>query len=54
MVANVIVGILMSQNFQFMKLNIFNINHKAVATFSKKQNNICATPVKLYRAAPAP
>ena len=33
MVANVIVGILMSQNFQLMKVNIANIDPKAVATF---------------------
>ena len=33
MVANVIVGILMSQNFQLMKVNRVNITHKAVATF---------------------
>ena len=31
MVSNVILGILMSQNFQFMKINIVNINPKAVA-----------------------
>ena len=31
-VANVIVGILMSQKFQFMKTYILNTNRKAVAT----------------------
>ena len=30
---NIIVVILMSQNLQFMKVNIVNINSKAVATF---------------------
>ena len=33
MVANVIVGILMNQNLQLMKVDIVNINLKAVATF---------------------
>ena len=32
MVAHFIVGILRSQNFQFMKVNIGNINPKTVAT----------------------
>ena len=33
MVGNVIVDILMIQNFPFVKINIVNINSKAVATF---------------------
>ena len=42
MVANVIVDILLSQNFQFIKVNIVNINPMAVATFFI--NKIFATP----------
>ena len=33
MVANIIVSIIMSQNFQFVKVNIVNLKPKAVATF---------------------
>ena len=49
-VANVFEGILMSQNLQFMKINIVNINPKAVANFFRKI--ICATHMS-PRAAPA-
>ena len=42
MVANAIVGILMSQNFQFIKVNIVNINPKAaVTTFFINMNYMC-------------
>ena len=44
-VANVIEFILMSQNFQFMKISIVNINRKEVATFFVTKS-ICATPNK--------
>ena len=41
----------MSQNFLFMKVNIVNINPKAVATFLLTKN-ICAIPMTSPRAAP--
>ena len=41
-VTHVIVVVLMSC-FQFMKVNIFNINPKAVATFFILTKTICAT-----------
>ena len=44
MVTNVIVGICMRQNFQFMKVDILNINRKAVTTFLIKKT-ICDTPM---------
>jgi len=52
MVAHNILGILMSQNFQFMKVNIVNINPKAVAFFLLT-NIICATPMKSLKTVPA-
>ena len=41
----VIVGILMSKNFQFMKINNFNINPDHVTTFLLILS-ICATPMR--------
>ena len=41
MVANVIVVILMIQNFQFIKFNVVNINPKAVATFFITKKYMC-------------
>ena len=53
MVANIIVGVLMSQNLQFVKVNIDNINSKAVATFYLLTKIICVTPMTSPRVAPA-
>ena len=51
--ANVIVGILMSQNGQFVKVHIVNINPKAVATFFINKNYLCcATLMTSPRATP--
>ena len=50
MVATVIVGILMSQNFQFMKVNIVSINPKAVANLFISTKIICATPMTSHIA----
>ena len=41
MVANDIMGILMSQKLQFMKVNVDNINPKVVATFFMNKNYLC-------------
>ena len=38
MILNVIMGILMRRNFQFMKVNNVNINPKAVFTFVINKN----------------
>ena len=48
----IIVGILISQNFQFTKVNIVNINPKTVATFLLTKS-IFATPMMSPRVASA-
>ena len=51
MVANVIVGILMSKISQFMNFNVVNINQKAVATFTINKKYLSMTSPRVAPGA---